>query len=148
MNASMVLGEKAAPERVLGSGRDSPKLQQQVCYRCGKVWWPRTPNKPARCPGCKSPYWNQPRRLKATIRPLKEGVNSETMANSLRQEVPLALRKKTSRGMDTEDRSLGTALTLLKDMKAAGRTWQEMADRLKRDFGTTLEKDQLKALVR
>jgi hypothetical protein len=33
-------------------------------------------------------------------------------------------------------------------MKAAGRTWQEMADRLEREFGTKLEKDQLKALVR
>lgn len=148
MNASRVLGENAAPERVLGSERDSPKLQQQVCYRCGKVWWPRTPNKPARCPGCKSPYWNQPRRLKATIRPLKEGVHAETLANSLRREVALVLRRKTSGGMDAEDRSLGKALTVLREMKAAGRTWHEMADRLERDFGTKLEKDQLKALVR
>ncbi|MDE3050954.1 MAG: hypothetical protein KGJ48_13770 [Nitrospirota bacterium] len=50
--------------------------------------------------------------------------------------------------MGTEDRSLGKALTVLKDMKAAGRTWQEMAERVEREFGTRLEKDQLKALVR
>nr|WP_140393895.1 hypothetical protein [Nitrospira cf. moscoviensis SBR1015] len=149
MNASRVLGEKAAPERVLASGNEtSVELRQQVCHRCVKVWWPRTPKKPARCPACKSPYWDRPRRLKATIRPLKEGVNAETLANSLRREVAIALRRKTSSGMGTEDRSLGKALTVLKDMKAAGRTWQEMADRLERDFGTTLEKDQLKALVR
>jgi hypothetical protein len=148
MNDSTVFGKNATPERVLGSGRDSPTLQQQVCYRCGKVWWPRTPSKPARCPGCKSPYWNRPRRLNAAIQPLKEGVQAEALAKSLRRDVARALRRKPRSGMDTEDRSLGTALTVLRDMKAAGRTWQEMADRLERDFGTTLEKDQLKALVR
>ena len=51
-------------------------------------------------------------------------------------------------GKDTEDRSLAQALHVLKEMKAAGRTWQEMGERMEREFGASLEKDQLKALVR
>ncbi len=47
-----------------------------------------------------------------------------------------------------EDRSLSKALEVLKDMKAAGRTWAEMAERVEREFGAHLDKDQLKALVR
>jgi len=47
-----------------------------------------------------------------------------------------------------QDRSLVKALTVLKDMKAAGRTWQEMAEQVEREFGTKLDKEQLKALVR
>ena len=51
-------------------------------------------------------------------------------------------------GKDTDDRSLAKALHVLKEMKAAGRTWQEMRERMEREFGASLEKDQLKALVR
>jgi hypothetical protein len=47
-----------------------------------------------------------------------------------------------------DNRSLSKALELLKDMKAAGRTWAEMAERVQTDFGAQLDKDQLKALVR
>ena len=47
-----------------------------------------------------------------------------------------------------QDRSLSKALEMLKDMKAAGRTWAEMAETVKTEFGTQLDKDQLKALVR
>ena len=46
------------------------------------------------------------------------------------------------------DRSLTKALEVLKEMKAAGQTWHEMAERMEREFGASLEKDQLKALVR
>ena len=46
------------------------------------------------------------------------------------------------------DRSLANALAVLKDMKAAGHTWLEMAERVKREFGPKLDKEQLKALVR
>ena len=46
------------------------------------------------------------------------------------------------------DRSLAKALEVLKEMKAIGRTWQEMTERVEREFGTRLDKDQLKALVR
>jgi hypothetical protein len=47
-----------------------------------------------------------------------------------------------------QDRSLSKALEVLKEMKAAGRTWAEMAESVKTEFGTQLDKDQLKALVR
>jgi hypothetical protein len=47
-----------------------------------------------------------------------------------------------------QDRSLSKALEVLKDMKAAGRTWAEMAETVKTEFGAQLDKDQLKALVR
>ena len=48
-----------------------------------------------------------------------------------------------------EDRSsLAKALEMLKDMKATGRTWAEMAERVQKEFGAQLDKDQLKALVR
>jgi hypothetical protein len=61
---------------------------------------------------------------------------------------------KTSLGVlandtpDHQDRSLSKALEVLKDMKAAGRTWAEMAETVKTEFGAQLDKDQLKALVR
>ena len=29
---------------------------------CGHTWWPRTPEHPAVCPSCKSPYWDKPRK--------------------------------------------------------------------------------------
>jgi DNA-directed RNA polymerase subunit RPC12/RpoP len=32
------------------------------CQRCGHQWRPRTKTPPVRCPSCKSPYWNRPRR--------------------------------------------------------------------------------------
>jgi hypothetical protein len=54
----------------------------------------------------------------------------------------------SEQGKDTEDRSLAKALHVLKEMKAAGMTWQEMGERMEREFGAILEKDQLKALVR
>ncbi len=58
------------------------------------------------------------------------------------------LGKGSEHGMDTDDRSLAKALHVLKEMKAAGMTWQEMGARMEREFGASLEKDQLKALVR
>jgi hypothetical protein len=58
------------------------------------------------------------------------------------------LGRGSERGIDPEDRSLAQALHVLKEMKAAGRTWQEMGERMEWEFGASLEKDQLKALVR
>jgi cell wall assembly regulator SMI1 len=113
------------------------------------VWWPRQPRKPVRCPGCKSPYWDKPRRLRQAVTPLTTSVNKEAITNSLGQTLTNALgRGDADHQGDHNDRSLAHALTVLKEMKAAGRTWQEMADRLEREFGTKLEKDQLKALIR
>jgi hypothetical protein len=96
MSLSKRLDRNPARMRVLASGNEtSVELRQQVCQRCGKVWWPRTPNRPARCPGCKSPYWDQPRRLTVAIKPLKEGATAETVANRLRREEAMSSRRKT-----------------------------------------------------
>jgi hypothetical protein len=144
------IDQNTAPSRVLLSGSDSSGgLHQQHCRRCGKAWWPRQPRKPVRCPGCKSPYWDKPRRVRHAVTPSNESVNKGALRNSLGQTLTNAFgRGEADHQGDHNDHSLAHALTVLKEMKAAGRTWQEMADRLERDFGTKLEKDQLKALVR
>ena len=67
---------------------------------------------------------------------------------ALGRKVARTLGRGSEHGKDTEDRSLAQALHVLKEMKAAGRTWQEMRERMERGFGASLEKDQLKALVR
>ena len=36
-----------------------PKL---TCLRCGHQWYPRKPGRPTTCAGCRSPYWDVPRR--------------------------------------------------------------------------------------
>lgn len=118
-------------------------LQSQFCHRCGKTWWPRRPSKPARCPRCKSPYWDRPRRRKGAVAPFKEPVSKEALGRVLGHEFRKAFRQD-----EADDRSLMKALTVIKEMKTAGRTWQEMGERLEREFGTKLDKDQLKALVR
>jgi DNA-directed RNA polymerase subunit RPC12/RpoP len=150
MSLSKRIDQNPARSRVLLSGSEWPgSLNQQRCYRCGKVWWPRQPRKPVRCPGCKSPYWDKPRRLRHTVTPPSTSVKKAKLAHSLGQTLTKAVGSKDAdHPGDHSDRSLAHALTVLKEMKAAGRTWQEMADRLEREFGTKLEKDQLKALVR
>jgi transposase len=76
-------------------------------------------------------------------------VHKDALATTLGQTLTKAFGSKDAdHPGDHKDRSLAHALTVLKEMKAAGRTWQEMADRLEQEFGTKLEKDQLKALVR
>jgi hypothetical protein len=47
-----------------------------------------------------------------------------------------------------QDRSLAKAVAVVKEMKTAGLSWQEMTERVEREFGVRLEKEQLKALVR
>jgi predicted Zn-ribbon and HTH transcriptional regulator len=39
-----------------------------VCCRCGREWTQRKPEdeKPVRCPACRSPYWDTPRRNEVT----------------------------------------------------------------------------------
>ena len=80
--------------------------------------------------------------------PLKEPVNQGTLATSLCRKMARTLGGGNELGKDTEARSLAKALHVLKEMKAAGRTWQEMGKRMEQEFGASLEKDQLKALVR
>jgi len=150
MRLSKRIGQNPARLRVLLLESEQPaSLNQQRCYRCGKVWWPRQLRKPVRCPGCKSPYWDKARRLRHTVTPPSTSVKKEKLAHSLGQTLSKAFgRGDADHPGDHNDRSLAHALTVLKEMKAAGRTWQEMADRLEREFGAKLEKDQLKALVR
>lgn len=38
------------------------RLQFLTCLRCLGKWIPRT-EAPRRCPHCKSPYWNKPRKV-------------------------------------------------------------------------------------
>jgi len=45
-----------------------------ICERCGHEWLPRDPDDPPRrCPACKSPYWDRPRRTPKS----DEGENEE-----------------------------------------------------------------------
>ena len=148
MSISKQLKNEAALLRVLGSGSETPKtLQRQTCQRCGKTWWPRQSTKPARCPCCKSPYWDKLRRRRGAIPPLKESVSKEAITRAVAEGLKKAFRNN-EKCEETGDRSLTKALAVLKEMKAAGKTWQEMSERMERDFGTKLDKDQLKALVR
>jgi hypothetical protein len=80
--------------------------------------------------------------------PLKEPVNQGTLAKSLCRKMARTLGGGNEHRTDPKDRSLAKALNVLKEMKAAGRTWQEMGERMEREFGASLEKDQLKALIR
>lgn len=139
----------AAIKGALASGKpDSVVLQQQTCLRCANKWWPRRPKKPLRCPSCKSPYWDRPRKMKPAPAPVVGSINRAALQDSLRQELAKALGTSQPESGGLADRSLVKALAVLKEMKAAGRTWQEMAERVEREFGTRLDKDQLKALVR
>lgn len=36
-------------------------LPKYECPRCGHKWFPRKEQRPARCAGCKDPYWDKPR---------------------------------------------------------------------------------------
>ena len=147
MSISKRLCSEPTLVRVLGSGSETKMLQRQTCQRCGKTWWPRQSDKPVRCPRCKSPYWDKPRRIKGAVGPLREGVSKEAIRRAIAQGLHKAFGTDADVAKDA-DRSLAKALTVLKDMKAAGKTWQEMSERIEHDFGTRLDKDQLKALVR
>jgi hypothetical protein len=41
-------------------------IRLHECKRCGKTWYPRTPELPKICPTCKTPYWNTPRTKAVT----------------------------------------------------------------------------------
>ena len=78
---------------------------------------------------------------------MKEGVSKEAIRRAIAQGLQKAFGTDADNAKES-DRSLAKALTVLKEMKAAAKTWQEMAERMERDFGARLDKDQLKALVR
>ncbi|MGH7148547.1 MAG: hypothetical protein ACREIJ_11705, partial [Nitrospiraceae bacterium] len=115
--------------RVLGQGSpESGVLHQQTCLRCGNTWWPRRLSKPVRCPRCKSSYWACPRKVKRMPLPVVASVSPQELQNSLGREMAKAFGTGQPKAIDMADRSLAKALAVLKEMKATGRTWQEMAE--------------------
>ena len=149
MRFSNGLRTHPARMRVLAQGSpESAVLHQQTCLRCGNTWWPRRLSKPVRCARCKSPYWARPRRVKKMPVPVVAAVSPKELQNSLGREMAKAFGTGQPEAEVMANRSLAKALAVLKDMKAAGRTWNEMAERVEREFGTKLDKEQLKALVR
>lgn len=136
-------------KRVLAQGSpDHMVLHQHTCLRCQYAWWPRRPTKPQRCPECKSPYWDRPRRLKPSKSAVLTSGRREGLKASVRMGLVGALGLVEREPVGDEDHSLSKALEVLRAMKAAGQTWNEMIERVEREFGARLDKDQLKALVR
>ena len=37
----------------------SKTIEQCKCDKCGHKWWPIRPGRPAACPACKNPRWDQ-----------------------------------------------------------------------------------------
>jgi len=144
MNVSNGLTTNPAHMRVLRQGKqESPVLAQRTCLRCGNAWWPRSHRKPKRCARCKNPYWDRPRQEKRPPTPQ----SFEALTKALQEKVyrKLGIRVQPE---PAQDRSLAKALAILKEMKSGGLSWQEMSERVEREFGVRLEKEQLKALVR
>ena len=143
MSLSNGLVKNPAHMRVLSKGKLDPQmLAQRTCLRCGKSWWPRAQNKPKRCPGCKNPYWDQPRREREPPTPRTYEALTKALQEKVARKLGMSVMKQR------QDHSLAKALAVLKEMKADGRTWQDMTERVEREFEVRLDKEQLKALVR
>ena len=144
MNVSNGLANNPAHKRVLAQVKqDSPVLAQRTCLRCGKAWWPRSQRKPKRCPQCKNPYWDRPRQQKEPPTPKTYDALTKALQEKVYRKLGIHVQPEPA-----QDRSLSKALAVLKEMKTARVTWQEMTERVEREFGVRLEKEQLKALVR
>src|SRR5687767_6595437 len=105
------LANEPALLRVLGSGSETSRtLQRQTCQRCGKTWWPRQSTRPARCPRCKSPYWDEQRRIRGAVGHLKEGVSKEAIRRAVAQGLQKAFGIDAGGAKDA-DCSLSKALT-------------------------------------
>ena len=143
MSLSNGLVKKPAHMRVLSKVKqESQMLAQRTCLRCGKVWWPRSQSKPKRCPGCKNPYWHQPRRQKEPPTPRTYEALTKALQEKVARKLGISVMEQR------QDHSLAKALAVLKEMKGERRSWQDMTERVEREFGVRLEKEQLKALVR
>lgn len=44
-------------------------VKEFTCSRCGHTWLPRTERRPETCPGCKSAYWDRPRKTERKAKP-------------------------------------------------------------------------------
>jgi hypothetical protein len=112
-------------------------LRHQRCLRCEHRWWPRSPMRTLRCPGCKSPYWDRPRRT------VQDGKKSP------RREAGATVAEPRKQAIGTgESLSFAMAMELLRRLKAEGRSWTELRHELHQQCGVQLDKDQLKALIR
>jgi hypothetical protein len=148
------LRSEASRRRVLAqvTGNETV-LRPCVCFRCGNEWWPRQLQPPQRCAKCKSPYWNRAPKEKREkrrggMRPYFLKRRHAEAMEMVKSQLTASLGALANDTPNEQDRSLSKALEVLKNMKAAGRTWAEMAETVKTEFGTQLDKDQLKALVR
>lgn len=128
--------------------QDSPVLAQRTCLRCGKAWWPRSQRKPKRCPRCKNPYWDRPRQEKHSPTPQSFEALTKALQEKVYRKLGIKALEEKALEEPAQDRSLVKALSVLKEMKTAGLTWQDMTNRVEREFGVRLEKEQLKVLVR
>lgn len=76
----------------------------------------------------------------------------EALTKALQEKVyrKLGIKALEEKALEepAQDRSLVKALSVLKEMKTAGLTWQDKTNRVEREFGVRLEKEQLKVLVR
>ena len=143
MSLSNGLAKNPAHMRVLSEVKpESQMLAQRTCLRCGKSWWPRSQSKPKRCPECKNPYWDQPRRQKEPPTPRTYEALTKALQEKVARKLGISVMEQR------QDHSLAKTLAVLKAMKADGRSWQDMTERVEREFGVRLEKEQLKALVR
>jgi hypothetical protein len=132
-------GALATDKGVLVQEKDYRTLSQRTCNRCGYRWWPRSPRPPKRCAECKTPYWNKPRKKGAQSGPKEPTGEQIVAAHNQRLNAALATGP---------DLSFRKALEVLKQMKASGASWAQMTDRVLRDYGVLLDKDQLKGLAR
>ena len=64
------------------------------CLRCGKKWRAHKAKPPMRCAGCRSPYWQTPRKLLAGEQ--YAGEKAEHLARSLGHRPPQHARKRSS----------------------------------------------------
>lgn len=143
MSLSNGLATNPAHMRVLSEVKpESQMLAQRTCLRRGKSWWPRSQSKPKRCPGCKNPYWDQPRREREPPTPRTYEALTKALQEKVARKLGISVMEQR------QDLSLAKALGVLKEMKGEGRSWQDMIERVEREFGVRLGKERLKALVR
>lgn len=82
------------------------------------------------------------------LSPVVMSLSRAALQDSVRKELAEALGTSQPEAGGLADWTLVRAFDVLKEMKAAGRTWQEMAERVEWEFETRMDKDQLKALIR
>lgn len=114
-------------------------LGQCLCLRCQNVWWPRQRRAPKRCAKCKSPYWNRPRQKALAA---QSAVKTQDASPEPTQGESTVTPKAGP------DRSMKNGLQVLRLMKSYNAPWSEILERMQREFGVELTKEQVKVLLR